>query len=146
MLVICAHFPHVASHFYWDKMCADVCEFVGVCQVCQCAKQVQTFRAGLLSPLLVPSRVWDDIAIDFITGLPASHGYTVIFVMVDHMCKYAHFALLPSNFTVVQVDDVFLSTMVKLHSFPSSIMSDRDKVFTSSFWRHLFKLQDHPHK
>jgi transposase InsO family protein len=30
--------------------------------------------------------------------------------------------------------------IVHLHSFPDSIVSDRDPVFTSNIWRELFKL------
>jgi len=33
-----------------------------------------------------------------------------------------------------------MKTIVKLHGFPKTIVSDRDKVFTSQFWQQLFKL------
>ena len=62
-------------------------------------------------------------------------------VVVDHLSKYAHFWPLKSDYTAKQVANSFFTGVVKLHGMPKSIVSDRDKVFTSQFWQHLFKLQ-----
>jgi hypothetical protein len=35
---------------------------------------------------------------------------------------------------------MFLHNVVNLHGIPKSIVSDKDKVFTSSFWSELFKV------
>ncbi|GJQ92873.1 putative reverse transcriptase domain-containing protein [Tanacetum coccineum] len=86
-------------------------------------------------------KVWKDIAMDFITGLPNSKGYTAIMVVVDRLSKYAHFAPLRANYNAPQVAELFVQTVVKHHGIPRSIVSDHDKVFTSAFWSHLFKLQ-----
>jgi hypothetical protein len=37
------------------------------------------------------------------------------------------------------VANTFLDNVVKLHGVPVSIISDRDAIFTSKFWRQLFK-------
>ncbi|KAI9124628.1 hypothetical protein K1719_004550 [Acacia pycnantha] len=78
---------------------------------------------------------------DFITGLPPIQGHSVIFVIVDRLSKYDHFLPLPANFTSHRVAEVFIQHIVKLHGIPRTIVSDRDKTFTSGFWKHLMKMQ-----
>lgn len=79
---------------------------------------------------------------DFITGLPPSQGFTMIMVVVDHLTKYGHFFPLKSDYDSKKLAEVFMSNIVKLHGMSSFIVSNRDKVFTSKFWQHLFKLHD----
>ena len=69
-------------------------------------------------------------------------GYTVIMVVIDRLYKFAHFLPLKTGSTSKQVAEVFLKQVVKLHGFPITIISDRDKVFISNFWKRLFELQD----
>ncbi|MCI36826.1 hypothetical protein A2U01_0058049, partial [Trifolium medium] len=67
----------LSSQFYWPKMRDDVRTYIQQCTICQQAKTTNTLPAGLLQPLPIPQQVWEDIAMDFITGLPNSFGYTV---------------------------------------------------------------------
>lgn len=76
---------------------------------------------------------------DFITGLPSSSGKTVIWVVVDRLSKFAHFIALPTTVTAPTLATVFLTEIYRLHGVPKTIVSDRDKLFISQFWRALFK-------
>ena len=68
---------------------------------------------------------------DFITGLPSSHGFIASMAVVDRLSKFAHFGPLKFDFNRKQVADVFITHVVKLHGIPNSIVSSRDKVFVS---------------
>jgi hypothetical protein len=76
---------------------------------------------------------------DFI-GLPKSVGFNSILVIVDRFSKYAHVLPLKHPFSAKQVAQVVLDMVVRLHGMPQSIVSDRDRIFTSDFWKELFKL------
>jgi hypothetical protein len=60
-------------------------------------------------------------------------------VVVDKFTKYAHFIPLSHPYTVETVAHAFMDGVVKLHGPPLLIISDRDRIFTSSMWKNIFK-------
>ena len=86
----------VRQDFFWKGMVKDVKLHVQCCEVCQRVKVSTSKLAGLLQPLPVPDKPWFDISMDFIEGLPKSHGYEVIFVVVDRLTKFPFHSFLSS--------------------------------------------------
>ena len=58
---------------------------------------------------------------------------------MDRLTKYAHFLPLRHPFSAKDVAELFVREIVRLHGFPKTIISDRDRVFVSHFWKELFK-------
>ncbi|KAM2504337.1 hypothetical protein PS1_038271 [Malus domestica] len=119
----------------------NIKELIAGCDVCQKNKYETLAPAGLLNPLPIPQRIWSDVAMDLIIGLPLCKGKSDIFVIVDRFSKAAHFLPLSHPYTAHSVAQVFIDQVFKLHGMPTSIVSDRDPIFMSSFWKEFFKLQ-----
>jgi hypothetical protein len=77
---------------------------------------------------------------DFVEALPKVHGKSVILTVVDRLSKVAHFIPLGHLYTATTVARVFFAEVVRLHGISATIVSDCDPVFTSEFWRELFRL------
>lgn len=72
--------------------------YVQQCLICQKAKSSTTSPTGLLQPLPILHQ-WEDLAMDFIVGLPPSYGFFVIMVVIDRLSKYAHFCMLKADYS-----------------------------------------------
>jgi len=126
--------------FHFPNMKQLVQDWVRACPTCQRYKSEHLHPAGLLLPLPVPQGVWSDIALDFVEALPRVRGKSVILTVVDRFSKYCHFIPLSHPYSAESVAQVFFAEIVRLHGVPQSIVSDRDTVFTSTFWRELMRL------
>jgi transposase InsO family protein len=149
------HDSHVGGHsgmlgtyqrakrmFYWKKMKEDILTHVRRCEVCQLNKHENKPPAGLLDPITVLEGAWQVISMDFICGLPMSDHKEVIMVVIDKFTKYGHFIPLSHPYTAVEVARVFLEQIYRLHGLPNKIITDRDPIFTSVFWKELMNKLD----
>ncbi|KAH7621093.1 putative Transposon Tf2-9 polyprotein [Nannochloris sp. 'desiccata'] len=127
------------EQFGWPGIAKDVEEYVGGCQSCLQSKPRTGFPAGLLQPLERPGEPWESISMDFIVKLPKTkEGYDAVMVVVDRFSKYVEFV---PTFTTASAEDIatlFYKNILCRHGCPSSIVSDRDSKFISSFWQSLW--------
>lgn len=126
-------YRRVRQLFRWSAMKAFIKSIVQHCLVCQQAKHERIPYPALLQPLPVPNLPWKMVMMDFIEGLPVSGRYNCILVVTDKLSKFGHFIPLHHPFTAVTVAEAFLDTVYKLHGMPLSIISDRDRIFISTF-------------
>jgi hypothetical protein len=85
-------YQHLKNNFLWCGMKRDIAEYVAQCLSCQLVKAEHQRPAGELQPLDVPMWKWDQIAMDFVVGLPkAPSGQDAIWVIIDKLTKSAHF-------------------------------------------------------
>ncbi|KAD5961499.1 hypothetical protein E3N88_12972 [Mikania micrantha] len=128
------------QNFWWSGMKEDVAKYVAHCLTCQQVKIEHQRASGMLQPLDIPVWKWDDVSMDFVTGLPKTFKKNdVIWVVVDRLTKSAHFLPIQQGFSVSRLADIFTQNIIRLHGTPSSIVSDRDPRFTSHFWKGLQK-------
>jgi hypothetical protein len=130
----------VKANFYWPKMELEVEEYVRSCDSCQRNKAARHKKFGLLDPLDIPNRPWDEISMDFIVALPESNGHTKIWVIVDRFTKMAHFLPLSTDTPIKDLANLYLKEVWRLHGLPSTAVSDRDSRFQSKFWLSLMEL------
>lgn len=121
--------------FWWPSMKKDTKEFIPACPTCSQHKSSQQAPPGLLQPLPVPHWPWSHISLDFVTGLPASHGNTVILTVVN--CS-PHSITQTTNTQGNSRD--FLNHVFRLHGLPCDLVSDRRPQFTSCFWSEFCNL------
>lgn len=122
--------------YFWPGMDQAVKRFTRNCRDCCSNKPWRTRYQGLLKPLPVPERVWQELSMDFITDLPESNGCTNILVVTDRLTKAVIFEACPNTTTETLVDR-FVRSVLRNHGLPRAIVSDRGTQFVSIFWKAL---------
>lgn len=77
---------------------------------------------------------------DFIEALPKSKGFDTILVIADRFTKYAYFLPFSHPFFAKEVAQKFIYQVCKLHSMPKTVVTNIDRLFTSLFYKEMFKM------
>jgi hypothetical protein len=125
----------ISRDYWWPSLNYDVKRFVRNCHGCRRNKSSQLRYQGALKPLPLPARRWGDISVDFIGPLPLSNGFNCIMVVVDRLSKMRHFSVCTTDMTALDLGNLFVKDIWRLHGLPESIVSDRGPVFVAQFWK-----------
>ena len=126
------------KHFWWPRMKRDMVGYVAKRLTCQQVKAKHQRPGGMLQPLEIPEWKWEEITMDFVSGLlRSSEGYDSIWVIVDWMTKSANFLPVKTTDLVKKLAKLYLKEIIRLQVVPVSIVSDWDARFTSMFWKEL---------
>ena len=127
--------------YYWPNMCHDLEQgYVSSCPDCQRNKSSTIKPYGPLHPLPIPDQWGDSVAIDFIGPLPEDDGKNSIITFTDRLGSDIQLVASRTDITVEDLAYLFFDRWYCENKLPSEIISDRDKLFVSRFWKALHKL------
>jgi Integrase zinc binding domain len=132
--------------YYFPKMRRYVEDNVRKCDTCQRNKSARHALYGKMMLNQALRGAWQDVALDFVTKLPLFKEpmtgvmYDSIMVVTDRLTKYAYFIPYLESFLAEDLAYMFHKHVVANHGFLQRIISDRDKLFTSRFWKSLMDL------
>ncbi|SCV70157.1 BQ2448_1551 [Microbotryum intermedium] len=131
----CKTFHHLSRTFFWPRMRSSCDAYVLTCNVCQCTKAGTTGAVGTSHGLSMPNEPMKEVALDFVGPLPKSQGFDMLLTITNRLSGYTR--LLPSRAanTAKDVTKCFHEGWHRFFGPPTRLVSDRDKLFTSHFWR-----------
>ena len=75
---------------------------------------------------------------DFVSGLPLTQRkHDSVWFIVNRLMKSAHFVPVKIDYSMDRLAELYVDEIVRLHGVSLSIVSDRDSLFTSRFWKGL---------
>ena len=123
-------------------MSSFICRFVAGCALCQQMKVNTHPTVPTLSPLpSTCSRLFQQLSVDLITGLPPSAGFDSLLVVVDHSLSKG-VILTPCNKTTDAkgVAELFFKNVFLHFGLHDALISDRGPQFASAFAMELARI------
>lgn len=134
---------HLQRHYYWPRMDLTLAQYCSNCQVCKRAKPSRAKPEGILNPLPIPMQPWQDISLDFVTGLPSQGNDNAILNVVCRLTKERHFIpcqAIEEGTTAEATAWMLIHHVWKYHGLPNSIVSDRGPQFIAEMWLHFCRI------
>ncbi|GAA5974652.1 hypothetical protein JCM11641_007040 [Rhodosporidiobolus odoratus] len=129
----------LSRSFFWPTMSRDVRKYCRSCDTCQRMKSETQKEQGALHPLPTPPNPFADVALDFVGPLPKSRGHDYLLTISDCLSGYTRLVPCSTKDDARAVAALFFEHWVRLFGQPEWLLSDRDKLFTSRFWKALQK-------
>jgi hypothetical protein len=121
----------VRSQLFCLGMNKYVVDYIDMCMECQRVKVEHRHLMGLLQPLPITEKKWEVVTIK---------QHDLIMVVVDNLTKVAHFMPVNMTHTTINIVEIYMNEIDRLHGIPKKIVSNKDTKFTLNFWRGLFKV------
>jgi hypothetical protein len=129
------------SSFYWPGMQAFLeNSYIPSCDICQHVKAPTVRLFGPLHPLPIADRRFQSVVIDFIRPLPEEDGCDHILTLTDQLGADVRLVPCKKNLTARDLAMLFFDNWFCENGLPAEIVSDRDVLFLSRFWKHLHEL------
>jgi hypothetical protein len=116
---------------------------IRICDTCQRNKASKHKPYGKIILNQALTGAWEDVVLDFIVKLPESKesmtktSFDSILIVTDRLTKYDYFIPYRESSSAENLVYVFNKHIIRNHGIPKRIISDRDKLFTSRFWKSL---------
>jgi transposase InsO family protein len=128
----------IQRSYWWLNMAKFITKYVATCDVCQRMKAPRHKPYGQLVPLPQPDKPWQDIAMDFIVGLPPAvrrrKAYDALLVVIDRFSKMVQYIPYTQEIDAPDMADRLIEVIFSRFGKPRSIVSDRGSTFTSKYW------------
>ena len=135
---------YMRDQVWWKAMVSNITDYCKSCQTCAVSKPQQGKPQGKLKTMPVPTYPWQYIGIDFVGPLPGSSNqngeYDMICVIIDQLTSMVHLVPMKQTYRAMDIAELVFECVYKLHGLPERIISDRDLLFTSKFWKRLHRL------
>ncbi|GJT30212.1 retrotransposon protein, putative, ty3-gypsy subclass [Tanacetum coccineum] len=110
------------QYFWWNGMKQDVATFVSKCMTCQQVKIEHQRASGFVySRWEFHVWKWDEISMDFVTGLPILEKNDAIWGVVDRLTQVCHFLPIRMNYGISKLAEILRRKIVR-HAWSRKII------------------------
>ena len=122
-------------------MSSHIEKYVTTCEHFQRNKSYNSSTRGIPQPHVIPSRRFDVVSVDLLTGFPTKkNGYDCIVAFTDRLTKRAYISPCHKSSSAKDLDTIFMQTVFRQQGMQRVILSDNGPQFISEFWKQIFTL------